>query len=224
MRALLRRQVLTGLLAATGLCAGCGDLGQTLYFFMPEQKTPADVKSLASDDKKKEVRAMILVRNSPETNFEFMGADRELARSLHKQLTELVEANDQHLTLIPTAKVDAFKSSTPRWYEIELNRIGEHFKVDYIIYLEVNQLSVNTTDMTLRARADVSVRLIDVKHPDDSTSPKTFSCSYPSESNFQLADPDTPVQEFREKFLTYAAKRLAWYFAPHPVRDSHYIE
>ena len=46
MRALLRRHVLTGLLAATGLCAGCGDLGQTIYFFMPEQKEPPDIKGL----------------------------------------------------------------------------------------------------------------------------------------------------------------------------------
>ena len=224
MKTMMRRHMLAGLLAATGFCAGCGDLGQTLYFFMPEQKSPAEIKSLASEDKKKEVRAMILVRNSPESNFEFMGADRELSRSLHKQLTELVADNDQHLVLVPTAKVDSFKSSNPRWYEIELTRIGEHFKVDYIIYLEINQLHLNTAEMTLRARADVSVRLIDVKHPDDSTPPKTFSCSYPSESNFILADPDTPVQEFREKFLAYAAKRLAWYFAPHPVADSHMIE
>ena len=226
MNAMLRRRFLTGLLAATGFSAGCGDLGSLVYFLMPEQKIPAEIKSLATSDKKKEVKALILVRNPPQLSYQFINADRELAAALYKQLKELCEYNDEHLTLVDPRKVDAFKDSNPYWYQLPPGEVGNHFKVDYVIYLEVNQLSMSSAEieMVCRGRADLSVRLIDVKNPEESTTPKHFSCTYPSEANFILADENTPPQVFREKFLAYAAKRLAWYFAPHPARDSHMVE
>jgi hypothetical protein len=228
MKTMWRRRFLTSVLAATGLCAGCTDLGSLVYFLMPEQKVPAEIKSLATSDKKKEPKAMILVRNGPNTNFEFMAADRELAGALHKQLHELVENNEEHLTLVSQAKIEAFKNSHPNWYQLEPAEIGAHFKVDYVIYVEIKSLSLydnSYAQMMYRGRAELSVKLVDVKNSDESAPRKDFTCSYPSGANFIMADdPDTPPNVFREKFLAFAAKRLAWYFAPHPIRDSQYIE
>jgi hypothetical protein len=195
---------------------------------MPEQKSPAEIKSLASADKKKEVKALILVRNGPEMSFEFMNADRELAGALHKQLSELVADNDEHLTLVPAVKVEAFKSSHPEWVQLDPAEIGAHFKVDYVVYVEIKSLSLydnSYAQMMYRGRADLSVKLIDVKDADESSVRRDFNCTYPGASNIMMADdPDMPPPVFREKFLAFAAKRLSWYFAPHPVRDSHYIE
>ncbi len=223
MNALLRRRFLAGLLAASGFCTGCGDLGSLVYFLSPEQKIPAEIKSLATSDKKKEVKALILVSNSADRDFAFMTADRELGRSLHKQLSEMVAYNEEHLTLIDMRKVEMFKSSHPRWEENRVEEIGEHFHVDYVIYIEINELSTRNLEGAYRARAELSISLIDVKHPDDSTPPKNFTLKYPSEHNFILADAETD-QEFREKFLACTAKRLAWYFAAHPASDLHNIE
>ena len=202
-------------------------MGPLVYFLMPEQKTPAEIKSLASDDKKKDVKALILIRNGPDTDFDFMNADKQLSALLYGKLSELCEANDERLTLVSPSKVDAFKNSHPNWTEIAPSEIGADFKADFVIYVEINELSLyerGNAQTIFRGKASLSVKLIDVKHLDDSSARKEFTCTYPSEANFVLADADTPPQVFREKFLTYVAKRLSWYFAPHPIRDSHYIE
>jgi hypothetical protein len=220
-----------GLLATT-LCAGCGDLGSFVYFLMPEQKTVPDIKHLAvtkkKEDKNKEMRAMILVRPLlVETRLEFVGADRQLAVLLHKKIKDMVEYNEEKLTLIAPEKVEAFKSSHSNWPELSPIDIGNHFQVDYVIVIEANHLSLyerNSFQQLYRGKADLSVKLWDVKHPDDSPAKRDFSYSYPGEANTTEVDGDTPPQEFRNRFLTYVAKRVAWLFEPHPEKDLHEVE
>jgi hypothetical protein len=220
-----------GLLATT-LCAGCGDLGSFVYFMMPEQKTVPDIKHLAltskGKDKGKEMRAMILVRPMlVETRLEFVGADVKLATLLHKQIKDMVEYNEERLTLIAPEKVEAFKSSRSNWAELNPLDIGNHFQVDYVIVIEANHLSLyerNSYQRIYRGKADLSVKLWDVKHPDESPAKRDFSYSYPGEAKIEEVDSDTPPQVFRDRFLTYVAKRLAWLFEPHPERDSHDLE
>jgi hypothetical protein len=221
MRAIRRRWFLTTLLLAAGVSAGCGDLGSFLYFLMPEQMVPAEIKALGTTDKKATPsKALILVRNSRNTNFKFFDADRVLAGFLHQELNELCKYNDQQLTLIDPRKVDGFKSTHPRWRELAPAQIGKQFGVDYVIYIELNDLAMTSAEGTYRGTAEMSVLLIDVKTPDESPPKKNFSCSYPSASNFIVTD-TMPEQNFRDKFLTFVAKRLAWYFAPHAERDTY---
>ena len=126
---------------------------------------------------------MILVRNGPNTSFEFISADRELAATLNKQLHELVEYNSEYLNLVPQTKVEAFKNAHPNWFQLEPAEIGAHFKVDYVIYIEIRTLSLydnSVAQMMYRGRAELSVKLIDVKDPEESAPRKDFTCSYPS--------------------------------------------
>jgi hypothetical protein len=219
-----------GLLATT-LCAGCGDLGSFVYFMMPEQKTVPDIKHLAvtkKDKDRKEMRAMILVRPLlVETRLEFVGADRQLATLLHKKIKDMVEYNEEKLTLIAPEKVETFKSSRSNWAELNPIDIGNHFQVDYVIVIEPNHLSLyepNSWQQFYRGKADLSVKLWDVKHPEDSPAKRDFSYSYPGEAKFEPVDADNTPQAFRERFLTYVAKRLAWLFEPHPEKDSHWVD
>jgi hypothetical protein len=222
MKAIRRRWFLTTLLLAGGVSAGCGDLGSTLYFLMPEQMVPAEIKCLGTTEKKQTPsKAMILVRNMSNVgNYKFRDADRVLSGFVHHELTELCEHNEQRLTLIDPRKVDAFKSSHPRWRELSPAQIGKQFGTDYVIYLEINDLGMTSAEGIYRGTAELSVRLIDVKAPDESPPTKNFACAYPSPSNFIVTD-SMPEQNFRDKFLTFVAKRLAWYFEPHPERDTY---
>src|SRR5438309_474270 len=84
-----------------------------------------------------------------------------------------------------------------------LAAIGAWFKVDYVIYVEINELSLyepGNAQTIYRGKADLSVKLIDVKHPEESAPRKDFTCTYPSEANFIPVDEETPPQAFREKF------------------------
>jgi hypothetical protein len=225
MKALLRRSFLTTLVAATGISAGCGDLGSFVYFLMPEQTTPAELKSVVTTDKKKEIKSLILVRNGPDTGFEFIDADKQLSAMVHQQLVELCETNGDKITLVSPTKVDGFKSAHANWQELQPVEIGRYLKVDYVIYVEINQLTMHDpgSSQFLRGKADLGVRLVDVNNPDESPLRKNFTYSYPNEAKYIQVD-DMPPQVFKEKFLGGIAKRLSWYFAPHAVRDSHLDE
>src|SRR5262249_50560591 len=123
------------------LCTGC-DLASILYFLVPEGKL-APQCPIADPDKKKEVKAMVLVlAESLEMHSEAMQADRQLADLLVKQLREKYQANQDKVTLVPPRQVDEFKSAHPEWKRLNPLEIGKIFKVDYVIVLEINSFSL----------------------------------------------------------------------------------
>jgi hypothetical protein len=221
-----RRWFLASLFGAAALCAGC-DFGSLAYFVMPETKEPAELKRLASADKKKEVRAVILTYLALETRAEFIQADRELSERLAKHLRELCEANDEKVTIIPTRRVEEFKNAHPDWIKMDLTEIGRVLRADYVIYLEINSLglySKGSMNTMFQGQADISVTVADVNNPDDTPEQKRFSCVYPSDARGPVPVGDTHPMEFRQAFLNYLAKRLSYYFAPYPKRETYYVE
>jgi hypothetical protein len=215
------------LLATAVISTSCDVLGPLAYLFLPPRKEPAECKKLASEDKK-EVKALILAYAGLETRLEFPQFDQELSNALYKQLKESFESNEEKVTLIPTNKVQEFKNTHPGWQEMHPADIGRFFKVDYVISLEINSLSLyepgNNRTM-YRGRSNVSVTLIEVKTPDEAPERREFSCLYPSDAHGpELVDAEMPPARFREKFVGYMAKRLSWYFSEHESRDKYYTE
>jgi hypothetical protein len=101
--------------------------------------------------------------------------------------------------------------------------VGQHFKADYVIYIEINKLSLfeRGSDMQLlRGRADLLVSVVDLKNSDETPDSRDFTCVYPSDSKgaIDVSLENTPAQ-FRQAFLGYVARRLSYYFAPHPKRE-----
>src|SRR3954453_1297801 len=136
-----RRGLLGSLFGAAAACSGC-DIASMSYFLMPEAKAPAELKRLASDDKKKEVKAVILTYLGLETRPEFIQADRELSERLAKHLREQSEANQDHLTIVPPRRVEEFKNAHPEWVKMDLTEIGRLFRADYVVYLEIDALGL----------------------------------------------------------------------------------
>jgi hypothetical protein len=196
---------------------------------MPESGQPPEIKRLASDDKKKEVRVVILTySNDVETRPELIGSDRQLSELLYKQLHELCESNQEKVAIIPPRKVEEFKSSHPDWQKQELATIGRYFRADYVIYLEINSLGLyekGSANQLYRGNADLVVTLVDVNKPDEAPEQKQFSCVYPSDAKGPVpVGLDTQPMLFRQAFLTFIAKRLSWFFSPYPKRESYYVE
>jgi hypothetical protein len=219
-----------GTWAAFGLAAivaiGCSP--SSFYFFLPENKDDAQLRRIASDDKNKEVRVVILTySNKLETRQELIGAERDIAREFASKLREGCETNKERITIVNPRKVEEFKSSHPGWSEAELNEVGRHFKADYVIYLEINRLSLfNKADMNTqyKGHAEISVSLVDVNKPDNGPEKKEFVCSYPSDAKAIPNDPDNPISQFREAFFAHIAKKLSWYFTEHLPREGYYVE
>jgi hypothetical protein len=211
---------LVGLLGAA-LVTGC-DPGTMLYFLMPEGKEDPELRRLASQDKKKEVKVVILTYTAMDPRPEFIQADRQLAELLAKELNELFKSNQDKVMVIQPRRVEEYKNMHPSRRGYDPAQVGQHFKADYVIYIEMNKLSLfeRGSDMLLRGRADLLVSVVDCKNPDDTPDSRDFTCVYPSDSKGAIdVSPETPAMQFRQAFLTYVARRLSYYFAPHPKRD-----
>ena len=110
-------------------------------------------------------------------------ADRQLAEYLSKQLRERCAENREKVTVVPPRRVEDYKNTHPRWRDpLE---VGRELKVDYVIYLEINSMSLyekGSSNLMYRGRTNVSVSLVDVNHPDENPEQTEVTAEYPSEA------------------------------------------
>ena len=224
MTAIPRRCFLATLLGAAALSAGC-QASTLAYFIFPEAKHEAEMKKLASDDKK-EVRVAVLTYSTElDAEPELVQADRTLSEMVASKLRELCEENHENVTIINPAKVEEFKTSHPGWkQEPNLADIGRQFKADYLIYIEISNLSLyekGAAHQLYHGQAGMSVQVVDVRKPQESPLPKQVSFVYPDARGPIPVDDMRPM-EFRQKFLGYLAWRLARNWTAVPIRETYY--
>src|SRR5262249_26123455 len=140
------------------------------------------------------------------------------------------DADKEKVTIIPQRRVEAYKNSHPDWrQDPDLRKVGKAFDVDYIIYLEVNSLSMyeqGSFNQLYRGRANLTVTLINVK---DAAAPAVAQepsvCVYPSEARGSMAaDFEMPPVRFRQVFLDRIAKELSWKFTKHQRREAAFMD
>jgi hypothetical protein len=220
--------VLAGLVLVAAASAGC-DLKTMAYFLLPDAKDEAEIHKIASDDPIKEVKVVILTYSALEVRPEFIKADLQLSELLAKQLRDLCEADDERVSIVQPRKVEAFKNSHPNWHTLDPAEIGTQFHADYVIYIEINSMTLydkGNNNALFHGQANLSVTLVDVNNANNAyPERKEFTCGYPADARGPIpAEGDMSAMEFRHAFLNYVAKRLSWYFAPHPRRESYYVE
>jgi hypothetical protein len=225
---LCSRRCCLAVLAAglAGTMVGCSDLGSMTYFLMPEQRLPAKMKHLASDDPKKEPRVLILTYAGLETRAEFIHADRQLSEMLARNLKELAEPSSEKLNIVPPRKVEEFKNAHPNWREMEVAQIGRKFGADYVIYLEINSLALyepGNGNTLYRGRANLLVSLVDVNRPDE-LNQDNYVCLFPSDARGPVPVHDIPMVQFRQAFLSHVARQLSLYFSKYPHEENRIIE
>jgi hypothetical protein len=215
-----RPAVLACVLAGALGGVGCNPL--TLVDFIgPEPQVPAELAILKPADKKASVRVVVLTDNGVETREEFLAADRQLTDLVTKQLKELAAAQGAKLEFVNLRKVEEYKSAHPHWKE-DARQAGTDLKADYVIYLEINDLSMyeKGSRELFRGHADISVSLYKVADEDGVPEQKHYNGTYPT-VRAEPVDMDTPPAIFREKFLKYVAKHIAWYFMDHPTSSTY---
>ena len=229
MAAIGYRRALAGLLLVAVLCTGCNLL--TLPFFLlPGMDPKIDPEwKLASDDKTKEVRVLILASSGMETRPEFLRVDRELSRLVAQQMEANFKKNEEKVKIVPTSRVEKYKDDHPDWHSEPPEKIGKYFQADYVINLEVNSITLyepGSSNTLFRGRANISVDVVDVKHPSEGpVYRKEYATEYPKVRGPIPADnTDTNPARFRQMFLTAVARELSWLFTAHLVEDDHRCE
>lgn len=216
-------------LGLLGLGGGCNPLLLPLFLTSKEPKQPAEYHKLATTDKKKDVKVVILTWTGLEVRPELLQADREIAHQLAVELVKRTTENEEKLTVVNPLKVEEYKNKHPDWHSthLDLESIGKHFKADWVIYVEVGSLSMYqslTAGTFYRGEADVTVSLFNVNKPDDFTlPPRQIPFTYPPENQGgnRLVDSDTPPQAFRREFLGALSRRLSWLFTDRPTQDTY---
>jgi len=210
--------------AAALAAAGCNVLSLPFFIMGPEPKVPATMQQLASDDKEKEVKVVVLAAAGLETRTELVRADRDLAVLLTKHLRDGFKYNNESVKVISPTKVENFKSEHPDWQKWDLEDIGKHFEVDYLVYLEVNSLSLyekGSNNTLYRGRAEVTVSLLDINHPDEVVKQKYFTGLYPGQVKPPVEVSESNPLDFRRAFLDYMAEQMSWYFTSHPSNKDY---
>jgi hypothetical protein len=196
----------------------------TAYFLtngmtQPKLDPPFD---LFDKNKKKSVKVVILASAGQVMPTELIGVDRTLTQQFSKILKANAEANKMKLEVVPAFKVEKYKSENSSWRTTDPSEVGEHFGADFVIDLEINAISLfkGRTRMLYEADANITVKVIDVRKPDEGpVFEEQYTCHFPRSSGPVPVD-DVPIEKFKAAFLTRIATDLAWMFTPHAVEDA----
>jgi hypothetical protein len=222
----LRRWLGLGLCALAVTGSGCNILSLPFFLMGPEPSVPPKVKRLATDDKNKKVRVAVLVSSNLEVRDQLSRVDRELGALVIRHLGDLCKHNEENVEVLPVNAVERYKTDHPDWDRpLDLARIGEDLRVRYVIYLEINALTLylpKSSNQFYQGETDIKLTLVNVRKPDELPEEESLHETYPS-SPINAFDEPNPAG-FRHKFLDHIAERIAWDFTAHPTEKDYGAE
>ena len=213
---------LAGLLLAAVTAFGCNVM--SLPFFLMTGMDPKHEPKckLASADKEKEVKVVILTASHLDGRPEFLRADFDLGVMLERHIKIGFANNKERVTVISTAKVEKYKNDHPNWRRMGPAEIGRHFGADYVIDLELNDLNLyelGSGNQLYRGKGEIGLQVVDVNKADDPPKyEETYTPLYPK-TRGPIAVSDSNFSQFRQAFLNQCAKELSWRFTAHPTSD-----
>jgi len=118
---------------------------------------------LAEFDKLPGHRTAVLVWTPPETLFDYPFARLELATYVADKLVSEMAANKTEIDMVDPLDVEDFLGKTPN-ADVDPRLVGKHFKVDYVINIEVVEFQIRDPDRPqfLRGRIQASVAVHDI--------------------------------------------------------------
>jgi hypothetical protein len=224
MAACKRHWRLISLILAAVFCgAGCNGLTMPYFLFQrlcgQDSNLPPVMAKLVSDDKKKVVKVVILASSNLQSQPEFLTVDRDLTNLLLRRLQLSYKANKENVVLLPAPKVEQYKDTHPNWV-LDVPGVGKHFKADYVIWLQVDSLSLykeGSSRMLYQAHASIQVSLYDMSQPEASPQEKAYVTEFPRGSERPVDSPNSVP--FQQSFLDHVAKDLSRYFDEYEYGD-----
>lgn len=216
-----RSGILLGLLILAGSSAGC-QLMSLPFFFLPEPKQAPECK-LASEEKDKIVKVVILANMSSQKNLDFVHVDRDLAGAVSQALKDGFTRNKEKIVIIPNSFVEKYRDENPSSTPVD---VAKHFKADYLIELEINQISLykpGSANTLFHGQADISVQVTDLnKQYDNLIYNKEYTTEYPRWR--EIPADGASSSAFRQTFLARIGRELSWRFTAHPNKDDFRFE
>lgn len=227
MAAVSRRWRLAGLIAFTLSAMACNPLALPYFLFLgPDPKVDPDFK-LTGSDRHKSVKVVILASTAHmETRLELTRADSELAALLAQKLQEECKKNKENVVVATSSKVQKFKDDHPNWRSLSLEELGKLLEADYVIDLEIDQLSLfeqGSQNTLFLGKAAISITVADVHKADEGPAfQKQYTREYPRSGSLPVSDSNP--QKFRRDFLNQVAADVTAMFTAFPSSNQHQCE
>jgi hypothetical protein len=198
------------------MAIGCSPLQTAAFLFHRDQKEPAQYplrpETGEKKEKDKELVVLILTQFSPGQQYDLfaVGADRELAAKMAKDLTDYAKADKQKLTVVTPAKLDAFKAQHPNWKAMRPAEIGKKLGADVVLDVAVGPVNVyqpGSRNEVYEGRASVDVGVYDTADP---TGAAKWTYPYPFvfPKTKLTAVEQLPLPQFRMDFVNNLAVEL----------------
>ena len=146
-----------------------------------------------------------------------------MAALVVRHLGDLCKANEENVSVVPFTTVERYKSEHPDWdHPIDLLRIGQDLRVRYLVYLEIDSLSLylpKSNKEFFQGDTDIKLTLVNVRKPDDLPEEKPFHEKYPESPVSAFDEPNAVA--FRRRFLDHVAEKIAWEFTKHPKEKNY---
>ncbi len=212
------RLAVTALMLVAGL--GCNPILLTAYLFNNEDPKSNAEYPLKPQPKheKDEVKVVILTSCAPGISSEMIGIDRLLASEIIPLLETRCVENKEKVTVLKSAPLDTYKKQNPDWRQRHPKEIGEYFKANYVIDIEVLDISIyapGTRRELLRGHAKVAVAAYDMSKQlnEPSFSPPEFNIEFPKTHDVPVIE--EPTSTFRQRFVKRIAQDLVLPFTAH---------
>jgi len=227
MATVSRNLTLAALMLLGALSAGCQLLALP-YFFLPGMEPRSDPACpLVSKDKEKTVKVLILSQAALETRPEFLRVDRDLAQYLWQAMEDGFKKNKEKVTIVRNSLVEKFKDDHPNWKAMGAVEIGKQFKADYVVELDVNQISLyepGSFNTFFRGRCDISIVVHDTYHSSEGPKWTTeYTTEFPK-ARGPIDAGNSNVAGFRQKFLQVVAREISYNFTSHLIEDDYKCE
>jgi hypothetical protein len=214
---------ITILLGLATMALGCGP-ASIAYLFMPFVDDRIEPRcKLAKKDK--EVKIVIASRfENLEVRPDLRPADQELAEALAMELRKRFATNKEKAKVELPVKVRSHLAKLKDWNATSLRQVGENLQADYVIELNIQNLSLKVPVELYHGKADVEVTVYDIhREPLDSVIHKeTFRCVYPATGPID-ASRSSPDQ-FRALFNARMARDVARWFTAYTSEQKFDID
>jgi hypothetical protein len=203
------------LLLAVVPAVGCQLNVLALPYFLIAGEPTIDPAFKLCEKRKETKRVLVLAFADTGLRWGYQAVDEELTGLLVSQL----QTGDKRLEIVPERSIREWKDRNADWVDKDPQMIGEHFDVDYVLFVEITAFSLNTTQnqFLLQGHCDILFKVWDV-NKEALVFSDVFEKDYPSERSIELQDV-TSEEQFRRLFLRRIAEELSWYVVPHRNAD-----
>ena len=182
---------------------------------------------LASADKTKTVKVVVLTKSQLSKDPNLSKLDTELARACSRAMQAGFKKNSEAITVVAYSLVEKYKLEHPNWETLGADALGKHFQADYVVEFQTEEFSLyepGSANTFFRGRCDISIVVHDVHN--SSEGPK-WDSEYSKEFPAARGPIDTStgsVKEFKQGFMTVISRELTWRFTAHSLADDNDIE